>query len=155
MQEQAPLQFIPWPRQQEVFKAFLDDETNECLFGGSVNCGKTYILCVFLIYVCQNYPGTRWGLGRKDLANLKKTTLNKFWEVCDDLGYIRGKDFNTAHIIYREHKNEIEFGNGSKILLLDLYYYPVIEHPAFLRGKVMCSILDLYLKLIFLNFDLH
>jgi phage terminase large subunit len=89
---------------------------------------------VFLLYVCQKYPGTRWGLGRTDLSNLKQTTLVKFWQVCEDLGFKRGKDFQTAHLIYREHKNEIEFGNSRKILLLDLYYYPSDEAMTTISG---------------------
>ena len=128
--QQQPLNFEPWPKQKEIFYAFEDATTTECLFGGSINCGKTYILCAFIIQMCLKYPGIRWGLGRTDITNLKKTTLDiGFWKVCRDWGIIRGTDSEAlrrreCHVIMKDNKNEIEFINGSKVILLDLFQYP-------------------------------
>ena len=57
------------------------------------------------------------------------------WLVCRDWGIVRGSDFNTAHVVLREQKNEIEFANGSKIILLDLFYYPSDRDMVTLSGQ--------------------
>lgn len=69
--------------------------------------------------MCQKYPWTRWFFGRKELTNLRKTTLNSYykflWEYDipeHNKGKLNGQD------------NTIRFDNGSEILLLDLAFQP-------------------------------
>ena len=67
--------------------------------------------------MCQNYPGTRWLMGRAKLKTLKETTLNTFFELASKLDI--GDEFN-----YNAQSNVIYFENGSEIILKDLFLYP-------------------------------
>ena len=69
--------------------------------------------------MCQQYPWTRRFFGRKELTNLKKTTLNSYFKLLQhynipewDRWVLNGQD------------NVIKFRNWSEILLLDLAYKP-------------------------------
>lgn len=69
--------------------------------------------------MCHKYPGTRWFMCRKELQNLKKTTLNSYYKFCQDYkvpealcGKLNSKD------------NIVKFLNGSEILLLDGAHNP-------------------------------
>ena len=67
--------------------------------------------------MCQNYPNTRWLMGRAKLKTLKETTLNTFFELASKLDI--GDEFN-----YNAQSNVIYFHNGSEIILKDLFLYP-------------------------------
>lgn len=67
--------------------------------------------------MCQNYPGTRWLMGRAKLKTLKETTLNTFFELASKLEI--GDEFN-----FNAQSNVIYFENGSEIILKDLFLYP-------------------------------
>tara|TARA_R100000808_G_C2151341_1_gene160331 strand:- start:3404 stop:4543 length:1140 start_codon:yes stop_codon:yes gene_type:complete len=58
-------------------------------------------------------------MGRSKLDNLKKTTLNTFFEVCNQWGIKSGTHFN-----FNAGSNIITFYNGSEIYLKDLFHYP-------------------------------
>tara|TARA_R110002051_G_scaffold119328_1_gene192810 strand:- start:44 stop:1360 length:1317 start_codon:yes stop_codon:yes gene_type:complete len=105
--------------QGRALKYLLDNETNDILFGGAAGGGKSYMGCSWLILLCIKYPGTRYLMGRSKLDNLKKTTLNTFFEICQQWNIISGKHFN-----FNAGSNIIKFFNGSEIYLKDLCYYP-------------------------------
>tara|TARA_R110000824_G_scaffold395501_1_gene596183 strand:+ start:2613 stop:3929 length:1317 start_codon:yes stop_codon:yes gene_type:complete len=105
--------------QGQALKYLLDDKTNDILFGGAAGGGKSYIGCSFLILMCIKYAGTRYLMGRSKLDNLKKTTLNTFFEICQQWNIISGKHFN-----FNAGSNIITFYNGSEIMLKDLFHYP-------------------------------
>lgn len=72
---------------------------------------------MWLIECCQNYPGSRWLMGRSKLKTLKETTLKSFFEISSKLGISDQWNFNAqANVIY--------FKNGSEIILKDLFLYP-------------------------------
>lgn len=79
--------------------------------------GKSALGCLWLIEMCQSYPGTRWLMGRAKLKTLKETTLNTFFQLSSQLGI-------TEQFEYKEQKGSILWNNGSEILLKDLFYYP-------------------------------
>jgi hypothetical protein len=95
-----------------------DDITTEVLFGGSAGGGKSYFGCMWLIINCITYPGTRWLMGRSKLKALKQTTLNTFFEICQNM------KLNEQHYNYNQQSGEITFYNGSTIILKDLFLYP-------------------------------
>ena len=105
--------------QSRAFKYLFDSQTNDILFGGAAGGGKSFMGCSWLIILCIKYPGTRYLMGRSKLDNLKKTTLNTFFEVCNQWGIKSGTHFN-----FNAGSNIITFYNGSEIYLKDLFHYP-------------------------------
>lgn len=103
---------------QEFATFYLNDTTTEeILYGGAAGGGKSAFGCLWLISMCQNYPNTRWLMGRAKLKTLKETTLNTFFELASKLDI--GDEFN-----YNAQSNVIYFNNGSEIILKDLFLYP-------------------------------
>jgi phage terminase large subunit len=97
---------------------YLNDKvTKMILFGGSAGGGKSVIGCLWLIAVCQQYPKSRWVMGRSKLKALKETTLNTFFQISGDLGIADQYKFNSQ-------TNIITWNNGSEILLKDLFLFP-------------------------------
>ena len=113
------INYRPTSQQYEALMYLLDDTTDEVLFGGAAGGGKSYLGCVWLVMMCEKYPGSRWLMGRTKLKSLKETTLVTFYKVC--------KDFNfkaDVHYTVNGQDNTIRFMNGSVILMKDLFLYP-------------------------------
>jgi phage terminase large subunit len=96
-----------------------DKTTNEILFGGGAGGGKTALGCYWQLKQRLKYPNTRGLIGRAVLKTLKETTLVSFFQVAKLQGLDAGK-----HYKYNGQTSQIEFFNGSTILLKDLYSYP-------------------------------
>lgn len=104
-------------KQENAVYYLKDNITNEILYGGAAGGGKSALGCLWLIEMCQTYPGTRWLMGRAKLKTLKETTLNTFFQLSSQLGI-------TEQFEYKEQKGCIQWNNGSEILLKDLFFYP-------------------------------
>ena len=96
-----------------------DAETNFVGYGGAAYGGKSYLLCYWLVIMSVAYPGTAWGLGRKELSVLRKTTLVTLLKVLDESKLKPEKDYK-----YNAQSNVITFTNGSVIYLLDTARQP-------------------------------
>lgn len=105
------------PKQRNAIYYLKDSNTEEVLYGGAAGGGKSALGCLWLIEMCQKYPGSRWLMGRSKLKNLRETTLNTFFELSAALHI--GKQFT-----YNAQDHIINWKNGSQILLKDLYHYP-------------------------------
>ncbi len=105
--------------QETAIEYLFDNETTEVLFGGAAGGGKSYLGCAWLILLAIKYPKTRYLLARSKLDNLKKTTLNTFFEICQSWSFKAGKHYN-----FNASSNIITFFNGSEIVLKDLFLYP-------------------------------
>ena len=104
-------------KQEHAIYFLKDNVTEEVLYGGAAGGGKSALGCLWLMEMCQKYPGTRWLMGRSKLKTLKETTLNTFFELATMLKL--GSQFtykSTDHIVY--------WKNGSEIILKDLFLYP-------------------------------
>ena len=96
-----------------------DKTTNEVLFGGGAGGGKTALGCYWQLKQRLKYPNTRGLIGRAVLKTLKETTLVSLFQVAK----MQGLSADT-HYKYNAQMSQIEFFNGSVILLKDLYSYP-------------------------------
>lgn len=103
---------------QEYATYYLKDNvTQEVLYGGAAGGGKSALGCLWLIEMSQQYPGTRWLMGRSKLKTLKETTLNTFFELASKLNI-------SNQYKYNGQDNIIYWDNGSQIILKDLFLYP-------------------------------
>lgn len=120
------LQFKASEKQWLALSFLMDNITRELGYWGAAWWGKSYIWVVWLWMMANKYAGTRWFIGRKELSNLVKTTLNtyyKFWqdyEIPPNLMWKLDKKYNI-----------IKFNNSSEILLLDCATQPA--DPLFTR----------------------
>ena len=113
------LKFELLAKQTEAWEYFEDEKTEQLGYGGAAGGGKTVLGCFLCIYVAIAYPGSRIGIGRKELKNLKRTTLASFFEVAQKQGLRDKVDFN-----YNQQESMISFTNGSEIILFDTAYQP-------------------------------
>lgn len=123
--ETRQLVFKPSPKQYEAYQLLTDKTTTEIGYGGAAYGGKSYLGCFWLTASALAYPDTGWLLGRKDLINLRRTTLLTLFKLWETLG-IKREEYN-----YNQQNNIITFTNKSQIFLFDLAYQP--SDPLFTR----------------------
>ena len=107
------------PKQSDCWELLFDNIHTEILYGGSAGGGKSFLGSLWIATLCLKYPGIRTLIGRTVLAQLKTTTLNTFFEVCQMMGLKNGN-----HYTYNAHSNIITFKNKSEIILKDLQHQP-------------------------------
>jgi phage terminase large subunit len=120
------INFKPSVKQYQAWQYLNDGFTTYVGYGGAAFSGKSYLLCYWLTSMCIAYPGTGWGLGRKQLTVLKKTTLITLFKVFAECNIENGLDYN-----YNQQNNTITFYNGSVIFLIDTMSLP--SDPLFTR----------------------
>jgi phage terminase large subunit len=106
-------------KQSKAWRLLLDKVTLFVGYGGGAFSGKSYLMCYWLTYMAQTYPATAWGLGRKELITLKKTTLITLWKVFAEAGLVV-----DVHFTYNQTLNKIVFKNKSVIYLIDTAFKP-------------------------------
>lgn len=117
--KQRVITFKPSRKQFEAWKLLTDRETTELGYGGAASGGKSYLGCFWLLAMCLAYPDTGWLLGRKEMINLKRTTLITFFKVCAEYGIEANREFS-----FNQQTNVITFTNKSQIFLFDLSHQP-------------------------------
>jgi len=118
MSKPIEIEFKPSTKQYQAWLKLMDNITTHIGYGGSAYSGKSWLLCYWLITMCVAYPETSWGLGRKALTNLKRTTLLTLFKV------MKQCNITTDHYNYNQQLNTITFWNGSVIFLIDTAYQP-------------------------------
>lgn len=116
---EVKIRFTPSEKQFKAISYLMDKETRFVGYGGAAFSGKSYLLCYWLTIMCQAYPETYWGLGRKQLTVLKKTTLLTLFKVFKECNIFLDRDYT-----YNQQLNIIQFTNGSAIFLIDMAYQP-------------------------------
>lgn len=124
MAETATIQLLP--KQTEAWDAFESPTITEVGYGGAAGGGKTRLGCYLAIVIAEMYPGSRGAIGRKELKNLRLTTLAELFIIFSELGYRSGTDYT-----YNQQDSVIRFANGSEVLLLDTANSP--QDPEFTR----------------------
>lgn len=114
------------PKQTEAWEAWEDPKITELGYGGAAGGGKTRLGWYLAITICEQYPGARCVVGRKELKTMRMTTLQELWIIFNELGYKRDTDFR-----FDAKDNIIHFVNGSQVMLLDTAYSP--EDPEYTR----------------------
>lgn len=105
---------------QTIAIDYLEDNiTTEVGYGGGAGGGKSMLGCYWQLKQRLKYPQTRGLIGRAKLKTLKETTLQSFFEVAKMQGVKNGVHYN-----YNQQSSQINFKNGSVILLKDLFFYP-------------------------------
>lgn len=105
---------------QTIAIDYLEDNiTTEVGYGGGAGGGKSLLGCYWQLKQRLKYPQTRGLIGRAKLKTLKETTLQSFFEVAKMQGIKNGVHYN-----YNQQSSQINFKNGSVILLKDLFFYP-------------------------------
>ena len=117
MTEQEKYEITLSPKQRLAWDALHDQETNEILYGGGAGGGKSFIGCLWLLVMCQQYPKTRWLMGRAVLKALKESTLKTFIDLVGALSW-------QGIVKINQLDGNIKFNNGSEIILKDLFAYP-------------------------------
>ena len=111
-------------KQQECLNQLANDNPSELiLFGGGAGGAKSFTGCYWQIRRRLKYAGTRGLIGRAILDDLKKTTLNTFFEVARMHGLKA-----EQHYTYNPNAKTITFQNGSEIILKDLFQMPSDPH---------------------------
>ncbi|MHA1302358.1 MAG: phage terminase large subunit [Candidatus Heimdallarchaeaceae archaeon] len=96
-----------------------DNKTTELGFGGGAGGGKSILGCFWILQQALEYPGTAWLIGRRELTNLKKTTLISFFEILQLL-----KIKPSSIFTMNQQTNILNFHNGSRIFLMDMSKQP-------------------------------
>lgn len=81
---------------------------------------NSFIVCIWMVLECRNYPGVRIGLGREELKRLKQTTVVTLLSKVHKLLGVRDSEYT-----YSEQQGLITYKNGSQILLIDMKYHPM------------------------------
>lgn len=104
--------------QTQAIDYLQDQTTNLVLYGGAAGSGKSFLIALWQILNRLNMPGTRGYIARESgLKDIKNSILITFFDVCGVLGIM-------DKIKYNDQKSYIDFFNGSRIVLLDAFYYP-------------------------------
>lgn len=120
----ATIQLLP--KQTEALDYFDDDTTTELGYGGAAGGGKTRLGWYLFLTKALELPGSRWGIGRKELKTLRLTTLASGWEIMAELGMKKDRDY-----VYNAQDGVLRFPNGSEIYTIDTAYSP--QDPEYTR----------------------
>lgn len=108
------LDFKPTDKQAEALKYREDSTTTEIWFWGAAWWAKSWLWVFAIFSSCVKLPWSRWVMWRKELINLRRTTLATYYKMM--------KFYNIPEEWWGElngNTNTIKFPNGSEIILLD------------------------------------
>jgi len=100
-------------KQKEVAKLWIDNVTEEIVYGGSKGSGKSYLGCSLIFGDAFIYPETHYFIARKTLNDLRKFTIPSIYEVFSHWG------ITDEHFKFNAQDNIFYLTNGSKVYLLD------------------------------------
>jgi len=133
------------PKQTIAWDYLESGEITELGYGGAAGGGKSYLDCFVALFVAKTFPGCRVGLGRKELKNLKATTLTTFFKIVSEQNLRNFIKYNEqSGIIYfangtQDLKNP--FVGGSEIVLIDTAHQPSDPLYTTLGGKELSGMI--------------
>lgn len=114
------------PKQKQAARYWIDNTTEELLFGGAKGGAKSYLGCSLIFGDALTYDGTSYFIARHNLTDLKKFTTPSIYEVFGHWG-LNPLEYMT----YNGQENYFDLHNGSKVYYLDCKYLP--SDPEFHR----------------------
>ena len=106
-------------KQAEALWYWRDNVTTEIWFGGAAWGSKSWLGCFAIWRSCIQLPWSRWVIGRKELVNLRRTTLATYNKM---MAYYNIPEPDRWQL--NSQTNTIKFDNGSEIILLDCAAQP-------------------------------
>lgn len=107
-------------KQALAFELFADPQIVDFDFGGGAGGGKTITVTEWAVLQCRQYPGIRIGIGRNEISNLRRTTIQTLLYETHPLLHVRESDYKYHDLI----NPRVDYRNGSQILFVDLAYAP-------------------------------
>lgn len=113
------VEFYATEKQWEALKYWKDNTTTEIWFWWAAWWSKSWLGCFAIWSACLELPWSRWVIWRKELVNLRRTTLSTYYKML--------KYYNIPEDYYwvlNWQTNTIKFPNWSEIILLDCAAQP-------------------------------
>ncbi len=107
------------PKQIEAATYWLDDTTEEILYGGAKGGAKSYLGCNLIFSDALTFPGTHYFIARHNLTDLKKFTTPSILEVFEHWE-IEPNDYMR----FNGQENYFDLNNGSKVYYIDCRHLP-------------------------------
>jgi hypothetical protein len=101
------------PKQIEAAKFWIDDKTEQILYGGAKGGGKSYLGATLIFGDALIYPETHYFIARQELIDLRKYTVPTIQEVFKNWG-LKIDDYAKFDGQY----NVYTLYNGSKVFLI-------------------------------------
>jgi len=112
-----------FPKQGKVFNALMDNSVNGAntiVYGGSARSGKSVVGSLWLLNQGLTHPNSKWLIGRRELGELKATTIDTFKRIVRQGNMMDYFLIGDKGDIVNNSTNQILFKNGSIIYLKDL-----------------------------------
>lgn len=113
-------------KQIQAVEYWIDNTTEEILFGGAKGGGKSFLGCSLIFGDALIYPGTHYFIARKELNDLRKFTIPSVHEVFSKWG-LKVEDYAS----FNGQDNCFNLTNGSKVFLIACKHEP--SDPLFER----------------------
>jgi len=114
------------PKQLEACKRWLDDSTEQILYGGAKGGGKSFLGCSMIFADALMYAGTHYFIARAELNDLRKYTIPSIYEVFGKWG-LKVEDYMS----FNGQDSVFNLNNGSKVFLISCKVLP--QDPLFER----------------------
>jgi phage terminase large subunit len=113
------LQFDPNDKQREALKLWADNVTEEIVYGGAKNGGKSYLGAGCIFHDALVYPDTMYFIARETLGDLRKYTTPTIHELFSNWGIDIQK-----YAPYNGQDNFFRCYNKSRVYLIECSYLP-------------------------------
>ena len=114
------LEFKPGnKKQEEALYLWADNKTEEILYGGAKNGGKSYLGGSCIFHDALVYPETMYFIARQTLADLRKYTIPTIHEIFKNWGIDVSR-----YAPYNGQDNYFKCYNGSRVYLIECSYLP-------------------------------
>lgn len=113
-------------KQIEAAGFWIDDTTEELLYGGGKGGGKSFLGASLIFGDALIYPGTQYFIARKELNDLRKFTIPTVHEVFKNFGLSV-----ESYAPFNGQDNVFNLHNGSKVFLISCNDVP--SDPLFER----------------------